>query len=285
VLAAAFSQAVTLWDQESHLRTSLAKPGDESPIVSLQFGNKAASRLLITVTDSHLTTWDLLTLSVTWSLPLPTTSPLLLAACPASSHLAVVHKNLILILDPSSHSVLARLPDVNCTGAAVFGRNSAYSPNDPSQPQTCLYFMNYSGIMKRVGPKVRQSRPESRVVEQWSALKSLLKPQRKEKREEVEQWSRAGSNQDIEAMLALPLHAVPSTSCLQNTLVRNRVLALPKLRLPVSTSTSSCDSDQFKQLVQSRKVEKYEDVFKFKLELTPEQDLKSFCKLLKNKKM
>ena len=76
--------------------------------------------------------------------------------------MAVINKD----LDPSTQSVLTTLPSVNCTGAAVFAPNVAYIPSIASQPRTCLYFINYSGVIKRVGPKVAAKRRNIPLVEQ-----------------------------------------------------------------------------------------------------------------------
>ena len=76
--------------------------------------------------------------------------------------MAVINKD----LDPSTQSVLTTLPSVNCTGAAVFAPNVAYTPSIASQPRTCLCFINYSGFMKRVGPKVAAKRRNIPLVEQ-----------------------------------------------------------------------------------------------------------------------
>jgi len=277
VVAVAFQHITTLWDQECRLRTSLADGGSEDPVVSLQFGRHSSSRLLMTATPSTLITWDLLTLSPTWRLPLTTSpSPTALHPCPSSSRLAVIHKDLLLVLDPSTQTVLASLPSVNCTGAAVFAPNAAFTPNDPSQPRTCLYFINYSGVMKRVGPKLAVKRRKTPLVEQASVLKTLIKGKDTERK--VESWDKAGRNDDLEAFLSLPVNAVPAPSVLQNMMMKNRLLALPKLR-----KLGKIGQVQFEENDRnSKKVERYKDIFKFN-EPSSESvtDLKSFIKRLK----
>jgi len=280
VVAVAFQHITTLWDQDSRLRTSFADGDAEDPVVSLQFGRYASSRLLLTATHSTLITWDLLTLAPTWRLPLTTSpSPVSLHPCPSSSRVAVIHKDLILVLDPSSQSVLATLPSVNCTGAAVFAPNAAYTPSDASQPRTCLYFINYSGVMKRVGPKLAAKRRNTPLVEQASVLKTLIKG-KGDGRKEVDSWEMAGRNDDLEAFLSLPVNAVPAPSLLQNMMMKNRLLALPKLRKPGKTGQFQVNEECFEN--NSKKMEKYKDVFKFNPQSTESgTDLKSFIKRLK----
>jgi NET1-associated nuclear protein 1 (U3 small nucleolar RNA-associated protein 17) len=163
LLAAAFSHVVTLWDKNCRLRTSLSPTeGDAGPVLCLQFGRHSSSRLLVSASSTSLTTWDILTLSPIWVLPLPASSPpLLLIACPSTPRLAVVHKDVIMILDPTSQTVLARLPDVNCTGAAVFAPNTT-----TADPVSCLYYVTYRGVVKRVGPRAGQVKQKTRLVEQ-----------------------------------------------------------------------------------------------------------------------
>merc|ERR1711874_610498 len=134
----------------------------------------------------------------------------------------------------------------------------------------------------RVGPKTDKRNRKTTFTEQKSALKTLLGAERKKGggREEVETWSKSGRGEDIESMLSLPIHAVPSPSSLQNTIVRNRVLALPKLRLPLNSDT--VDSLGEVEEGTSKKIQKYQQMFRFNLELPPDQDLKSFCKRLKS---
>ena len=47
---------------------------------------------------------------------------------------------------------------------------------------------------------------------------------------DMSQFIRAKTMHNIEALLSLPLHTVPPPSQLRTTLVRNRLVALPKLR-------------------------------------------------------
>jgi len=272
LLATAFSHIVSLWDQDSRLRTTLAKPGDDDPIICLQFGRASSSRFLITVSQSSLTTWDLLTLSTTWHLPLVSSPHLHLAPCPTTNHIALVQKDVIMILDPSRKTVVESLRDVNCTGAAVF------SKTNPSY----LYFINYCGVVKRVGPKLDTSKANTRVYKSRSALRTLLESKGKVvgKKEEYEKWTTSGGNDDIEALLSLPVHTLPAPSSLQNCLLKNRVLGLPKLVL----STGEEDkSEQRGQLEKNRQQKKFQQVFNFKLEgkEDAESDLKAFSKKLR----
>jgi len=279
VLAVGFQHIATLWDQESRLRTSLADPGDENPILSLQFGRHSSSRLLMTATHASLITWDLLTLSPTWRLPL-TTSPstVSLSPCPSSSRLAIIHKDLLLIVDPSTCSILASLPSVNCTGAAVFAPNAAYSAGDASQPRTCLYFMTYAGVMKRVGPRLETKIKNTPIVEQASVLKALIKGKGVE-RTEGAHWEKKGRNDDLEAFLSLPVNTVPAPSLLQNMMVKSRLLALPKLRK--SGQNEQVPLEENNENI-SKRLERYKDLFKFNpVPTDSEIDLKAFSKRLK----
>ena len=85
---------------------------------SLVFGRHSGSRYLMCATASAFTCWDLLTLSRTWSLPLTRTSSLI--ACPTTSRVAVVNKDVVMMLNPVDKTVEARLETSRsirrCTG-------------------------------------------------------------------------------------------------------------------------------------------------------------------------
>jgi hypothetical protein len=86
-------------------------------------------------------------------------------------------------------------------------------------------------------------------------------------------------------MLSLPLHAVPGPSRLQNTVVRNRLLALPKLRLPLNSAVDNIEQGEEEGGSATRKMQKYQQMFRFDIDQRPDTDLKSFCKRLKSQKL
>lgn len=73
VLAVAFGSSLTLWDPETNvMKAVLSDPTDRSVINCLEFGGRACSHLAVTATDSHLTVWNLISMSVHWRVELKT---------------------------------------------------------------------------------------------------------------------------------------------------------------------------------------------------------------------
>jgi hypothetical protein len=96
----------------------------------------------------------------------------------------------------------------------------------------------------------------------------------------VRLWTKARQEDEIEAVLSLTLGTLPTPSELRTSFVRNRLLALPRLR-PIKTGrgevlNSSMDAETRK------KVKKYEAVFKFNEESVESINLEAFCKLFKS---
>lgn len=160
----------------------------------------------------------------------------------------------------------------------MFAPNAAYSAGDASQPRTCLYFMTYAGVMKRVGPRLETKMKNTPIVEQASVLKALIKGKGVE-RTEGAHWEKTGRNDDLEAFLSLPVNTVPAPSLLQNMMVKSRLLALPKLRK--SGQNEQVPLEENNENI-SKRLERYKDLFKFNpIPTDSEIDLKAFSKRLK----
>merc|ERR1719445_1590920 len=72
------------------------------------------------------------------------------------------------------------------------------------------------------------------VMDTPSANSWLITPRtNSSKSSKIEPKTRSRQMHDIESLLALPLHTVPAPSVLSQTLVRNRLLALPRQRRKV----------------------------------------------------
>merc|ERR1712130_735885 len=84
--------------------------------------------------------------------------------------------------------------------------------------------------MGRLGPPPPRTR-RTPLAPQPIMLPSLLglKSSETGSQSTVPQWEQGRRMDDIEEILSLPLHTVPPPSQLKNTLVKNRLLALPRL--------------------------------------------------------
>ena len=209
MLALAFSHTATLWSSNtSDLRTSLELQDDQEIITSLAFGRNTTARYLYVSTATKMVVWDLISLLPTWVLSLsPSASTFSrVFQAPHLDLVALVQKDEIQLVSVLTKSVVARFPNTNCTGGAAWSHDS-------------LYFLSYDGSLATI------TRDRPRVEKQQALMKtsSSVIPwlENKASPGRVQQpLSRARTSQDIESLLTLPLHTLPPTHQLQQTLVR-----------------------------------------------------------------
>lgn len=88
VLAVAFGSCLTLWLPDScHMKTSLVHSNYKSPIKTVQFGNADQCHLVATASEDHLCVWNILTLGLTWTVPVKVK---LLCSDPCSNYVAAI---------------------------------------------------------------------------------------------------------------------------------------------------------------------------------------------------
>jgi len=274
VIALAFSHIVTLWDYNSRLMTTLSVRDSTEIVQSVAFGSGPSVRLLSTATHTSVTVWDMLTFSPIWSYNLIPSPHITLVSCPNSHLLAVVQKDQITILSTLDNTEISSLASTNCTGGTVWLNLPRIGP--------VLYFLTYAGQLMRLGPPSQTSK-RTPLITQPSMLPTILQtPGLKSNvtTDSTAQWDLGRNMDDIEEILSLPLHTVPPPSQLKNTLVKNRLLALPRMIVPKKEEkTVITDSEDQKFLKKQKKIE---NVFRFDHNQVSESlDLKSFCKLLK----
>ena len=269
VVGVGFTHIVTLWDTQSNLKTTLQMEGNNEAITSLVFGTNSAVRNLVTASASILVVWDLLMLQPKWTVTLSPSPHTKLFPCPTSSLLAVVQKDSVMIVSPDTKSVVKSFQNTNCTGGA------AWVPNRMSG--SSLFFLTYSGHLTKIGPNTKQAK-RTPILPTTNMLQTMLSIGGASTKEDpnVTLYTKGKVMADIDALLSLPLHTVPPPSQLTSTIVKNRLVALPKQR-PVGLveKVEVVDESKVKQL------NKIEDVFKFEEGEREPLDLKSFCKLLK----
>merc|ERR1719153_164704 len=280
ILGIAFSHLVTLWDTDTRLRTTLSLDGSTEPISSLAFGCGAQARLVFSVTSSKLVSWDLLNLSPAWTLTLDSSPYTRLFPCPTSSLLALVQKDCVILVSSQTGEVIHKQQETNSSGGA------AWLQDIKSVSGSALYFLTYSGQLQRLGSHYITSSHQTPLQSVPSHLGSLLSAKGGTADNKTviatKQWTTARQEDDIEAVLSLPLHALPPPSQLKMTLVRNRLLALPKLR---SVKSNRFDLEAKTDVVTRKKIEKFNAAFKFEMDTPEQMNLKSFCKLLKSTKL
>jgi len=262
VLALAFSHTVTLWSsQTSDLRTSLSLEADQEIITSLACGRNNTARFLYVTTASKMVVWDMISLSPSLVLPLSPSTYSRVCQAPQLNLLAVIQKEQIQLVSPLTKSVLASFPNTNCTGGAVWCAAS-------------LYFLCYDGTIGTISRDRPRLSKQQALIKESSSMLSWLESN--SSAGSVKQPLTSGAGHDISSLLTLPLHTLPSTHQLQQTLIRNRLICLPRKR------SHKVDNTAGELTVTEVKLkEKIEDVYKFEPPKRESVDLKSFCKLLK----
>jgi len=267
VLAVAFSNILTLWDTQARLRTTLTINDKKEIITRIEFGNGIKhGAYLYACTNSALCVWDLLTIRKLWYVPLEEET-LNITSDIATGNLAVVSKDQIKILDPVKQKELITFSAVNATGGAVFGKYRNVS---------VLYFLTYNGLVKTIGPKIQKLediRPEELSADTkhplLSAHKSAVTPM------EIAAETVRETSEDLNALLTVPLHALPSTSALAPSFIAKRIRALPKSQILPNLASEASNRPQ--QNNEERRIKQMfsPDIRDVSL------DFNSYCKIFK----
>merc|ERR1712088_838183 len=101
----------------------------------------------------------------------------------------------------------------------------------------------------------------------------------KQNTEVAKQWTRAGRQDEVEAVLSLPLHALPPPSQLAPTLVRARLLGLPRERVRGGSLQSSWSHAGY-SAQDEKHLQRLEAAFP--QDDPPQLSVKAFCKLFKS---
>ena len=271
VVGVAFGHIVTLWDSNSNLKATLHVEKDSDAVNNIVFGTNRVVRHIYASTSSKVIVCDLLTMSLSWTFSLTPSLCTSLHVSPSSSLLAIVQKDVVTMLDPLSKTVVKMFHNTNCTGGAE------WIPNVHSSE--CLYLLTYEGQLTRIGPAMKSVK-STPMQPQKSVFQTLLS--KNEKKYLINDannslLTRSKTMHDIDSMLSLPLYTVPPPSQMKNTLVKNRLIALPKLRKSKPVDNTEKSEDEEKQKILS----KINDAFSFEQQESELLDLKSFCKLLK----
>jgi len=265
VLALAFSHSATLWSSEtSELRTSLSLEGDQETITSLACGRNTVARLLYVTTASKMVVWDMISLTPTWQLSLAPSTHSRVCQAPHLDLVAVIQKDEIKLVSPHSKSVVSSFSNTNCTGGATWCSHS-------------LYFLSYDGSLVTITKdRPRLGKQKALITERSSSVVPWL--QSTATAPSVQQpLTKSRTSHDIESLLTLPLHTLPNTHQLQLTLIRNRLISLPRKRRTYKMENTTLELTE----AEVKLKEKIEDVYKFEPPQKESVDLKSFCKLLK----
>merc|ERR1711915_189161 len=249
-----------------NLKTTLSLNNNHHSITNLSFGRNTCSRYMYTTTLTNFIAWDLISLSPVWSVEVTNSPHTTITQSTSLPLVAIVQKEEIKLVSPVTKTIVHTFTDVNCTGGAVWMSGN-------------LFFLKYSGELMRI------SKDNSTVTSNMSVINSnstmspwLMSSKTSRSNVTVQPMTQGRTMHDIDALLALPLHTIPAPAQLSQTLIKNRLLALPRQRRKLKHKIDPENEDNDANMKMKQKID---DVFKFEAQEDPSLDLKSFCKLLK----
>jgi len=230
VLAIAFQHIVVIFDKEGRIRTTLTAVNKQTEFRGLTFGQGLRQGFLLACyTNVHIHVWNLINLRQDLHNISEGQEILNLISDPVTGNIAVVtkdssasspDKNFIKLMKLEDGSLLDEFK-VSCTGGAVYGMY---------KNTQVLYFLQAEGLIKFIGPKLINEEIKTMTVEKpnnyfLATKRSGYIPK------EIKAETRAKPSDDINSLLAVPLHSVPKNSALALSFLNNRVRSLPKQRL------------------------------------------------------
>ncbi|GLV34579.1 lethal (2) 05287 [Carabus blaptoides fortunei] len=146
LLAVAFEACLTAWSPDTcDMKCSLVHPSFRAPLRIVQFGNMDNCHLVVTATSDRISVWNLLTLALTWTVPVQLTQ---LVSDPGSKYMAAfTSENSLFVFTPESscpHFYKNHLATQKETiTSTVFVPHRSERTTGPLwQRQSLLYFVN-----------------------------------------------------------------------------------------------------------------------------------------------
>jgi len=285
VLAIAFNHIVALFDKTARLRTTLTFDQSDSAqvenITSLAFcrGLNQGSYLACS-TPSLVRVWNLITLKSTLAKLPKTPSPITnIVSDPHTGRLAVVCKNIISIIQPETGEAFAKFFATNCTGGAVYGTY---------KQENVLYFLTNDGLIKMIGPSNLATNEHFNALPVLKTNNFLANRRSAVKPKEISAESRCESvADDINALLAVPLHAVPTNAAIVPTFLANRLRSIPKVKVSADNEYIKKEEDEEGEdgvQVKINRIQKLNKIFISSSRNNKVSEFDQFCKLFKPKK-
>eukprot|EP00088_Acartia_fossae_P031144 TRINITY_DN3208_c0_g1_i1.p1 TRINITY_DN3208_c0_g1~~TRINITY_DN3208_c0_g1_i1.p1 ORF type:complete len:815 (+),score=79.54 TRINITY_DN3208_c0_g1_i1:51-2495(+) len=250
VLAIAFGHVVAIFDRAGKLRTTLTVDEKTDNISCLVFGQGLNQGCyLACATSTTVCVWNLINLTQLYK-SAQKSVVLNLASDYQSGRLAVITKREITFIKIEEGKVEAEFTDLNCTGGAVFG----FHKGDRN-----LFFLTYDGLLKMIGPKAKKSQPDSIAPQNTnhflSTKRSAVTPS------EIRAETKSTVSDDINSLLAVPLHSVPANSSLSIPFLANRIKSLPKMSVRDMDQLSLSDVQSDKKTKHAQEKEKLANIF------------------------
>ncbi len=265
VLVIAFQHIAAIFNKACQLKTTLTVLDDKPVTINnLTFGQGLKqSVFLCATTSTMLCVWNLITLErKTTNLSFSSND---LISDPRTGNLVVIAKEELKFLRFDDFSTVAKF-DGSFNGAAVFGMYK-------STP--VLYYMTSTGKLRMIGYKLFTEEFNTMSIKKvnhfLAARRSAFVPK------EIEAESRKKTSDDINSLLAVPLHAVPNNASLVVSFLSNRVRGLPKTR--IAGTIEQLERIETQPTVNlAAKCERYRYMFGFSESNQQPADLNEFAK-------
>lgn len=146
LLAVAFDACLTAWSPDTcEMKCSLVHPSFRAPLRHVQFGNVDNCHLVVTAASDRISVWNLLTLALTWTVPVTVTH---LVPDPLSKYMAAfTTDNSLFVFAPGSSKPVFYRKHLNTnketiTSATFVPHSSERTTGPLWQRMSHLYFIN-----------------------------------------------------------------------------------------------------------------------------------------------
>ncbi|CAK9809581.1 WD repeat-containing protein 75 [Anthophora plagiata] len=121
-----FDSSVTMWTPDTcTFKCSLTHSRYQYPVKRIEFGRQEACHLVVTASTQHIAVWNILSLTLLWSVPLKVAT---LTADPKSTYMAVfTTNNSLYVFTPHKPSVIYSRKNVIETNSSILG--AAFVPH------------------------------------------------------------------------------------------------------------------------------------------------------------
>ncbi|KAJ8680540.1 hypothetical protein QAD02_016327 [Eretmocerus hayati] len=254
LLGVGFGSSLTLWVPETNvLKHGLSYSRYPKPIIRIEFAKQESCHLVVTASVEHLAVWDLLSLTVKWSVP---TSVSLLTADPLSNYMATFTTDNTLIVftpgNPEPVYIRKKVVDDNTSvvGACFVPKVTQMELNEESsvlwQKESQLFFLDSEQELLTLESKSEAnialenlSSSRNLPLTTFNRLVAVERVSNVEKPGTLNQdYSKGSSQRVIEEFLAVPAHTMPPMRMLCVPFILSLMGKLPKDKSSEKTTSS-----------------------------------------------
>ncbi|KAK4872869.1 hypothetical protein RN001_014898 [Aquatica leii] len=228
LIAVGFGPVLTTWLPDTcELKCSLVHSKNREALTSVQFGISNQCHLVVTTTQNHLSVWNLLTLCMTWTVPIQVS---LLVPNPLAPHMAVFTKDRKLFIfypDKSTPIFTESLSDAVLAGVFIPNSNSEAQTHWCRQSQ--LFFITTKQDLYCLDVDTDDTEIMDVFMDNFgSSLFSSLQPKiksgnKQQSKPTVHLTEMSNKNQHLRKLLDSPVHTMVPIHLLCESLLRTYI--------------------------------------------------------------